>query len=203
MRISHTALDACLRNPRQWYTSTRILDSHPYKMGYERALRLSTYHYHRTSAGKARAYLTELIKKHDFKNAKKVGDLEDDLESYILWANSDKVKSAGVQVRISLPLGFLELRGEVSRVDVTPSGYRAVLLGNSPPKWRGQLRMPLIQSAVSLIYGRPEVEIEVGFQKPDGTNLETVSFDQSQLTAARKGFRKLGAVIRRISRSSI
>jgi hypothetical protein len=202
MRISHTALEDCLRNPQQWYSSTRVASSHPYKMGYERALRLSIYHYHRTSADDARSYLAKMIRRHDFKNPKKVTEIEEGLEAYIMWANSEHIKAAGVQVHIGFSLGFLELRGEVGRVDVTPSGYRAVLLGAAPADWQHQLRMPLIQASVSSEYGRPVDEIEVGFQMLDASHLRTVSYDMAELSRAQRRFRRLGSIIRRISRST-
>lgn len=202
MRISHNTLDDCLRNPRQWFISTRSSSSHPYKMGYERVLRLSIYHCHKNSADEARRYMSEKITRHNFRNAQRVSEIENGLESYIAWAVSERLRNAGVQININLSLGFLELRGEISRIDVIDSGYRAVLLGTRTENWQSQLRMPLIQSAVSLTYARPAQEVEVGFQELDGANLQTVSYGSRQLKAAQEEFRVLGNAVRRISTSS-
>jgi hypothetical protein len=90
------------------------------------------------------------------------------------WAESERLKVADTQVKIALPVGFLELRGQIGRVDVTPVGYRAVLLNLPPPKWQEQMRMPLIQAAISKMYGRPTEKIAVGFQEADGGNLQTL-----------------------------
>jgi len=62
MRISHTDLETCVRNPQDWYVSTRNAPSHGYKMGYERVLRLALFHYHKTSTADARDYLDKMIR---------------------------------------------------------------------------------------------------------------------------------------------
>ena len=201
MKISHGDLDACLRNPRQWFTSKEA-SSHPYRMGYQRALRLAIFHYHRNSASapQARAYLASMISRHNFRNATKVGQIENELESYISWASTENLRTAGVQVRIGFECGFLELSGEIGRVDVTPTGYRAIVLRPPPQDWQNQLRMPLIQTAVSATYGRPVGEVEVGFQRLDSTDLQTTSYDTTQLRDARDSFRTLGRAVQQLSR---
>jgi hypothetical protein len=75
MRISHAELEACLKNPRGWYVSSRTASSHGYSMGYERALRLTLFHYHKTSADEARRYLEQMVKKHNFKNEARVSQI--------------------------------------------------------------------------------------------------------------------------------
>src|SRR2546422_307537 len=195
MRISHTDLEACIGNPQRWL-STQNAPSHGYKMGYERMLRLAVFHYHKTSPEEARDHLNKIIKKHNLKSAIRISEVEARLESYIDWAVSEHLKAAGVQVKIALPLGFLEMRGEIGRVDVTAQGYRAVLFRKAPPNWHMQLRMPLIQEAVASLYGRPPEQTAVGFQELDGTDLQTVVYSQPQIIAAKKRFRTLGETVR-------
>lgn len=200
MRISHTELEICLRNPSNWYVSARTASSHGYKMGYERALRLAIFHYHKTSATDAREYLDRIVKKHNFKNAVRVTEIENNLESYIQWAESESLKVADTQIKITLPVGFLELRGQVSRIDVTAIGYRAVLLGQAPANWQKQTRMPLIQAAIGAMYGRPPGKIAVGFQELDGGGLQTVVYNRRQMSAAEQRFRTLGETVRQLSK---
>ncbi len=202
MRISHTELENCLKNPKDWYRSAGTASSHGYSMGYERALRLSLFHYHKTSADEARSYLEQIVKRHDFKNVVRVSEIEASLESYISWAESERLKVADTQVKISLPTGFLELRGQISRVDVTPVGYRAVLLSPPPPKWQQQMRMPLIQAAISKMYGRPTEKIAVGFQEADGSGPETLIYGSKQIRLAEQRFRVLGEAVRRASKGA-
>ncbi len=199
MRISHTDLEACVRNPRQWYASTTSASDHGYKMGYERVLRLSVVHFHKSSAREARAYLKALVKRHNLKNAAKVVGIEDGLESYIEWTVAERLKVAGTEVRIAHELGFLELRGQIGRVDVTDSGCRAVLFGDAPLNWQAQLRLPLIQTAIASTYGRPPERTAVGFQRLDGGGLQEVVFAPHQIAAAENRFRALGRIVRRLS----
>jgi hypothetical protein len=196
MRISHTALDACLGNPRHWYVSLRGSASHPYKMGYARALQLAILQYHRGSAQNAEQYLDRLVKKHNFKDARRVHKMSSDLNAYIRWSVLEHLKVVDFKAKISLPLGFLELRGEVGRIDVTKRGYRAVLFGEPSPTWRQQVRMPLIQLAIAQMYARPAEDVAVGFQELDGSNLQTTVFTAGQISAAQRRFRTLGETLR-------
>jgi hypothetical protein len=104
------------------------------------------------------------------------------------------------QIKITLPGGFLELRGQVGRIDVTAVGYRAVLLSQAPPNWHQQLRMPLIQAAIGAMYGRPRDKIAVGFQELDGSSLQTVVYDRRQISAAEQRFRALGETVLQLSK---
>jgi hypothetical protein len=192
-------IDSCLANPRQWYTSTSSAASHPYKMSYSRALQLAILQYHRVSQRVAQQYLDNLIKRHHFKDVRRVTKMESDLLSYIRWATSERVKMVDFKVNISLPSGFLELRGEIGRVDITATGYRAVLFGRPAANWRQQLRMPLIQVAIGQMYGRPTEDVEVGFQELDGSNLQTIIFTAAQTTSAQRRFRGLGETLRKLS----
>src|ERR1700678_3723464 len=164
MRISHSELQSCLANPQSWYQASLIDDAHPWSMGYQRVLRFTIFHFHKSSASEARAYMDVAVRKNRFKNADRIREIEKGFDRYVKWASQENVKGADTKVNLSYKCGFLELRGEVGRVDVTGPGYRAVLLGNAPDDWENQLRMPLMQAAISSIYGRPQDETAVGFQ---------------------------------------
>lgn len=199
MKISHLDLEVCAMNPQRWYLYAQKAGSHGYKMGYERVLRLAVYRYHKTSAVEARDHLTRMITKHDLRNAARIRDVENGLESYVGWATSVHLTAADVQVRIVLSLGFLELRGEIGRVDVTLTGYRTVLFHKAPPDWQLQLRMPLLQAAIASMYARPIERIEVGFQELDGSNLQTTTYSQREIVAAKRKFRAVGERVRRLT----
>jgi hypothetical protein len=169
-------------------------------MGYDRLLRLAIFHFHNTSAVGARSYLANGIAKHDFRDAKRVTEIENNLESYMDWAASAGLRIADVHARLEFQEGYLELRGEIGRIDVTRAGYRAVLLTDPPREWKTHLRMPLIQAAISSTYGRPATEIEVGFQNLDGSDLDVFSYGTRRLEEARAEFRTLGRRIRRLSK---
>ncbi len=199
MRISHTQLESCLASPSTWYRAYLAAESHPYPMGYERALRLSIFHFHKTSAPVARDYMAQMVRKHNLKNIGRISEIETSLDRYVQWALDQRLKVADTKVNIAHQLGFLELRGEIGRVDLTATGYRAVLLGKAPPDWDSQLRMPLIQVAVAAMYGRPEEMTEVGFQEMDASHLVTRLYTDRQIQQAQDKFVALGRTVRRIA----
>jgi hypothetical protein len=202
MRISHTQLESCLANPRAWYRSALAGESHPYLMGYDRVLRLSIFCFHRSSGPTARDYMEQMIRKHTLRNPSRISEIETSLNRYINWATQESLKVADTKVNIRYEFGYMELRGEIGRVDVTDTGYRAVLLGRAPLDWEKQLRMPLIQAATALMYGRPQGKIEVGFQELDASNLTTRLYTEKQIQAAQHRFVALGLVVRRIAKAS-
>lgn len=200
MRISHTQLESCLANPRTWYRASLAGESHPYLMGYDRVLRLSIFHFHKSSGPASRDYMAEMVRKHHLRNVSRINEIESSLDRYVRWATEERLKVADTKVNIAHQMGFLELRGEIGRVDVTSTGYRAVLLGKVPADWEHQLRMPLIQAAVALMYGRPQDKTEVGFQGLDASNLATRLYTERQIQEAQRKFMALGRIVRRIAK---
>ena len=202
MRISHTQLESCLASPRTWYRASLAAESHPYLMGYERVLRLSIFHFHKSSGAAARDYMAEMIRKHHLRNVGRIDTIEISLNRYVRWAVAERLKVADTKVNLAHQMGFLELRGEIGRVDVTSTGYRAVLLGKVPDGWELQLRMPLIQAAVALMYGRPQDKTEVGFQELDASNLATKLYSDRQIQKAQRTFIALVRIVRRIAKAN-
>jgi len=200
MRISHTQLETCLANPRTWYRASLAGESHPFNMGYDKILRLSIFHFHKSSGSFARAYMSGKVREHNLRNASRVSEIEISLDRYIRWATRERLRVADTKVNIAYPIGFLELRGEISRVDVTSTGYRAVLLGNVPVDWEQQLRLPLIQAAVASMYSRPQDQTEVGFQELNATNLATKIYSEREIQMAQRKFMALGRIVRRFSK---
>jgi hypothetical protein len=200
MRISHTQIELCLANPRTWYRASLAAESHPYLMGYERVLRLSILHFHRSSGPAARDYMTEKIRMHNLKNVGRIAEIETSFDRYVKWAAKERLKVVDAKVKIAHQTGFLELRGEIGRVDVTSTGYRAVLLGNVPVDWEQQLRMPLIQAAIALMYGRPQEKTEVGFQELDASHLATRIYSEREIQKAQHKFMALGRIVRGLER---
>jgi len=169
-------------------------------MGYERVLRLSIFHFHKSSGPAARDYMAEKIRKHNLRNVGRINEIEISLDRYLRWATGERLKVADTKVNLAHQMGFLELRGEIGRVDVTSTGYRAVLLGKVPDGWEQQLRMPLIQVAVALMYGRPQDKTEVGFQELDASNLATRIYSERQIQRAQRKFMTLGRIMRGIAK---
>ncbi len=197
MKVSHRQLEECRRRPRQWIAS-QLSPSTARSFGYAQALLLAIHRFHNDGPAAARQHLNNLIDLH-LTNETRIEEIQDDLESYMHWINRTGTIIADSKIRIALDIGgFLTLSGEVSRLDVTADGYQAVILGEKPPGWKQHLRLPLVQRAMSIRYGRPTHEIAVAMQDLDGSDLEALSFDEAEIGRAESEFRTLGDSVRHL-----
>lgn len=196
MKISHRELEECRRSPRAWWQGRQSAAAFR-TFGYGQALLNAIHYYHRTdSARAAQSHLRRMIERN-FTNEKRILELERDFETYVRWHRRSGIVVADSNVRLSYSTGgFLDLGGLISRLDITDTGYRAIILGAGRANWRAELRMPLIQSAIALRYGRPVDEITVGVQEADGGALEEEAYSSAQITAARQEFQRLGEGVR-------
>jgi hypothetical protein len=192
MKISHTQLETCLKGPLAWLQAKLAAPSQYFSIGYNRALLLSIYNFHKTKQPSvARQYLSDLIQAQGFKDLGRIEEIELAFESYIHWCETENVAVADSRVLVRLDAGYLSLVGEVSRVDVMPDSYRAVLLGPFQPNWRKQLRMPLLQRAIGEKFSRPISEVSVGVQQLDGSDLQVQSYSRAKLAKSEMDFKKL------------
>ena len=198
MKISHRELEECRRSPRAWWQGRQSASGFR-SFGYGQALLNAIHRYHRAnSARAARSHLRQMIDRN-FTNDRRIEELEADFESYIRWHRRSGIIVADSNIRLSYSIGaFLDLGGLISRLDITDAGYRAVILGAGRPNWSSELRMPLIQSAIALKYGRPVEEVAVGVQEPNGRALEEEIYTSAQIAGARQEFQRLGEGIRRL-----
>lgn len=169
-------------------------------MGYDRVLRLLISHFHKSSSHLyTHQYLTEMIKRHNLSNVDRIREIETSLGRYIKWATAQQLKVADTKLNMAYQVGYIELHGEVGPVDVTSLGYRAVLFGSAPVDWEEQMRMPLIQSAIAEIYGRPLEKVTFGFQKLDASNLVITTYSKEKIQKARLRFGALGRTLHEIA----
>jgi hypothetical protein len=202
MNISHTQLDECRSNPRSW-VQAKAGPAPFFSFGYNQALLHAIHHYHRSNgdARSARQYLQECIDRN-FENEDRSDQIKDWLNAYIKWYRQSGVIVADSKFRIKLNLGvFLELRGELHRLDVIPSGYRALLLGQYPRDWENQMRMPLLQGAVARRYGRPIGQIGVGVQHLDGSGLIAKQYSPAEIAKAESEFRNISRIVEGYARN--
>lgn len=202
MKISHSELEGCVRQPRGWLREKLTTPAHPFKTGYNRALLLSIYNYHKTKQPTvARQYLRDIIQRKQFKDLTRIDEIEVAFESYVRWCQTENVAIADSHILIRFDAGYLTLVGEVVRVDVTSDYYRAVLLGPFEATWQRQLRMPLIQKAISEKFARPVKEVAVCVQQLDGSNLQIRSYSATALVRAERRFRDLAQRLQRYART--
>lgn len=198
MKISHTELELCRKSPRVWLQEKLKKPTQYFRIGYNRVLLLSIYNFHKTKqASVARQYLMDLIQTQEFKDPDRIDEIELSFEAYVRWCDTESVAVADSRVRVKLETEYLSLVGEVSRVDVTADSYRALLLGPPQPNWRKQLRMPLLQIAISERFSRPINEVSVGVQQLDGSDLQVHSYSTASLNRAKVQFKRLARSLHR------
>ena len=202
MKISHTQLEDCQVNTRSWVRALRGPDPF-FQLGYNQALLHSIHQYHKSAGDErgARAYLQDLIDRH-FENENRSGQIQEWLEAYIAWSRRSGIIVADSKFRIKLNLGvLLELRGEMHRFDVLSGGYRAILLGAYSTGWANQLRMPLLQRASALRFGRPVEDVSVAVQHLDGSHLEVRHYSRKEINLAEDEFRRLSGTVQAYAQS--
>lgn len=199
MKISHLELERCLLNPRSWVAQKIASPLVGPRTGYDGVTKLAIYKFHATgSASQAQHHLTYLLPRYGLKNTIFVNRAIAKLDSYIEWCVRESLIVSDWKLRLDFNLSHkFELGGEISRIDVDTGsgGYRGVLLGSRTTDWRQELRVPLIQRALASELKRPELEISVGFQNIDGTQLELVSFSRVVLDEAEERARRLALVL--------
>jgi len=201
MIVSHSELESCRKGPVAWIA--KMKQPRPFiQMGYEGYLKLGIYRYHKVNdASIASAHLKKLLKAA----ARRLTDLGrheavmEQLDRYVSWWLSSGSIWIGHRVRISFSVsGFLVLRGEVGRVDLTERGYRALLLGRVDRDWDNQLRFPLLQQAVAQVYARPVEEVEVGVQSLTDFSIQSRVFNARQRRMANEKFHRLEVQLREL-----
>ena len=198
MKISHKQLESCRTSPKSWVAS-RQPGAGRASFGYRQALNLAISAFHSTnSIGAANVKIDGYVAKN-FKDAKRIADLYEYLAEYAKWFATSGIISADSNILLAFPLtSDWQLGGLISRVDYLQSGYRAVLFEGIVAGWKDQLRMPLIQTAIALRYGRPATEVKVGFQELDGNTLTDTRYNIAQRSSAEEEFKKIGTQVMKL-----
>jgi hypothetical protein len=197
-KISHKHLEACRVSPKAWALS-QTLGGGFATFGYKQALGNAICVLHRSGDLKsAEAKLQEFIDRH-FTNAKKIETMCDQLSAYAAWLSEADIIIADSNVTLNLPhKGIWHLGGLVARIDVTQSGYRAVLFESFDTTWKQQLRMPLIQLGIAEQYGRPPAEVRVGIHDLAGNVTAETGFGTAKRQAALSEFQSIGTIVQGI-----
>lgn len=188
MRISHIEIDSCLANPRRWVSDKRRGTGVFSRVGYAGATKLAIYKYHKTNnLVQAIQYLEQFLFRLGLTNRASIDEAFRNLDSYVSWCQTTVPIVAARKLRINHALGSdWILGGEISRIDIHSNAtrYRGILLVVPPPDWRQQIRMPLIQRALSETLQRSENMIDVGFQNIDGSDLQIESYSKRDIDSA-------------------
>jgi hypothetical protein len=206
MRISHTELTVAEQDFASWWRAKQAPSTGGPRLGYAQAVKLAVYRFHKQQGARAAslAHFDQLVAR-SLTNPKRIAQARLQLEAYMDWAERTGVIVADCRVRLNLPLeADVTLGGEVSRIDISGRGYRAVLLGDRfPSGWKEETRIPLIQLAVANSYERSADDITVAVQLLDGRGLDETSFDADERDEALDTAVTLAKRVRRmLSRST-
>jgi hypothetical protein len=194
-RVSHAELSDCQRSPRQWVQS-KVLPggAHPV-FGYRQALINAIFRFHKAnSLDEAEAALRAALSR--FQDAERIEEILEQFSTYIDWVEQSGIVVADSRIVVDAPFGNrLHMGGIVSRLDVTDSGYRAVLLQTPSARWRQELRFPLIQAAIALKFSRDVRRVEVGVQEDDGSELQVHRYSERDISTARSEFREIETAV--------
>lgn len=197
MRISHSAIEECSRNPGAWVTAKINPFGGGPRTGYNGVVKLAIYRFHDTSdRNQAKQHLLNLLPRFGLSNSASVRRSCEKLESYIDWFEREMPVVAARKLRLELDIGHdWVLGGEVGRVDLelAEGGYRGILLGTAALEWHSERRMPLIQRGLAERLQRNEEDVAVGFQDVDGSNLVTHRYSAAEIDAAYHSATRLAA----------
>jgi len=197
VRISHTELEVCRANPKQWAASRLQAGKSVFSYGYNQALKSAIYTFHDSNDPReGTKYLFEKLIR--FRNSTRKAECESALKSYLKWAQSSGIIVAHWRVRLNLLLEWdVVLGGEISRVDVVPESdtYQAIILGDRPRDWKDELRFPLIQHEMAAQYHRPVNQMRVGYQNVDGSELLTVQYRKKEIEDALEEATEIAKIV--------
>lgn len=190
--ISHRHLAQCHGNPVEWVSNKVNQNAIVYR-SYNLCLQYGIHYFHQSRDVKAaKQYTQKRILNQGLKNELRIQDTLSRLDAYTNWFQSERVMVFDSRVRLKFSLGHeLVLGGIIQRVDLTPTGYRAIILEEIPLRWEEELRMPLIQRGLACAYSRPEDEFVVGIQELDASNLVVTSYSTTVIDHAEQIVRQL------------
>ena len=188
MKISHRQLAECQRNPAEW-VSNRVNPTATFRRpGYDFCLREGICRFHRDGDAKeAREYTQESIQRRGLNNESRIQNALMRFDAYMNWFQNEGVTTIGSRIRLGFRIDReVILTGLIPRIDITPQGYRAILLENITLGWKEELRMPLIQRGLARAYYRPESEFVVGIQELDASDLVVTSYSKTTIDEAEQ-----------------
>lgn len=194
MKVSHREVAELQRDPKSWARSRASAERGFFSLGYAKVLKLGIRRFeHDQDAAEARKHIQKILARNSTKltNIARINDLLDRFERYIGWRRSSGLIVMGSAARVSLPLGLATLTGEVDRVEFCGEGYRGVLLGDHESDWRSELRMPLLQKALAVLYEKPQRQFSVGVQELDASGLEEIAYNSREIDRAAATFGEL------------
>lgn len=158
---------------------------------YFNALRNAIFNYHKPdwTATQAEQYLERSLENHP--NALRKAEVSEQLRWYVGEYVARGWTTFRTRLNVSVPLpswasSDLSVSGEISRIDLVPSGGYAgwLLLSGNAGAWRDELRMPLIQKMLAQEMNITSDEITVGVYALREGKVEHTSYSAREIKTA-------------------
>lgn len=186
-------LEEARRDPRAYRNKLDAPAEKRFGNTYVGALRQAIFRYHRVrEREEAMRYLQNRLLHPRLKNSRRKSETLDQLDWYIdeFTGRGWPMFQTGLRVTVPLSLEFppdLICSGEVSRVDVVPTGGYAAWMFRSRAgsAWSDELQMPILQHILaSRILGVPLSEIRIGIYAFQEQRVDSVCYSQAEIEEA-------------------
>lgn len=148
------------------------------------------WHNYKLPAEAVRHQLEDTLQSR-FKNQVRLNETLARFDQYVDHYTSGgfRFQRARMDVRVPLPLDLaerVEVSGEVTRLDRLDHRFIACMLASAETDWRSELRMPLIQAAVTDKLNFLADEVSVAVYTFETGQFEELQYDASIVQAARQ-----------------
>ncbi len=188
MKIKHSELEKLRRDPNS-FKYTQGVNSERRNFSYATALRLSVFYFHKEQQNQfeAHQYLQNTCERN-FKNAKRIENLHICLDNYI--SSFDALNHTVITTKYRLNATIFQnliLGGEISRIDLElyAPKYYAYIFTHSDDDWKYQLRMPIIQYALSKEFNCSTKDINIGICDFSTFDHKSKSYAKSEINNAK------------------
>lgn len=192
-------LEEARRDPGAYRRKLDAAAEKRYGNTYMGVLRQTIFRYHRTGdVGDAYDYLETRLAHGGFRSPRRKSETFDQLDWYVDEFTNRGWPTFQTGLRVAVPLPAearpdLICSGEVSRVDIVPSGgYAGWLFRSKAAGWADELRMPILQQVLaSDVLGVPLAEIRVGVYSFAEQVLGSRCYSEAEVKAAFLGLERL------------
>ena len=190
-RLPLRDLEEALKNPASYRQKLLLSADISYGPTYFGALRDAIFKFHKTNNNlvEARVYLQTRLSR--FRDRMRCTEIMDQLEWYAAEYVARGWPAFETRLRVLIPLPSwappnLLCSGEISRIDIVPTGGYAAWLMRSrgAEDWDRELCMPLVQRALEDALGVPSSEISIGIYSFEEQFVALCSYSESEINQA-------------------
>lgn len=199
MKLSLRDLESARVDPAGFVQRTDAAAPTYRRFSKSRVLQLAALQFHRQheNLGAAQNYLEDQYRTH-FKGMAELPKLQEQLERYAAGFVASGNTVCSMLTRVSIEVEpELELTGEIPRFDLAENdGYAAWLFTKTLSRWRGELRMPLLQRHFADQMGVGVEQVSVGFYSFQEGLYDSERYSARRVAAALRECQSLAGLLR-------